>query len=294
MVWYPRKIGWETMSDSLLNLRPFGKYKLPEPMGIHPDSLSCLPPLPGNFSKDISEPEFIMDKRVKPNPYGDEVQLSSEFSEREWQAYLNSYYRLTELVDKEVGKIIEALKRNGMYENSLIIFTSDHGDGMAAHEWAAKLSFYEESVKVPLIMVLPEKWQCGAVNSQLVSLADLVPTFCDYAKVSTKTNFAGMSLRRAVYPAEERWRDFIVAELADHLGDRTRKGRMIRTGRYKYAVYSSGERNEQLFDLMADPGETKNLAYSKEYREVLEKHRGLLSKWMKERSDNFKVVLNEK
>ncbi|WP_254029592.1 sulfatase [Bacteroides ovatus] len=81
---YPRKIGWETMSDSLLNLRPFGKYKLPEPMGIHPDSLSCLPPLPGNFSKDISEPEFIMDKRVKPNPYGDEVQLSSEFSEREW------------------------------------------------------------------------------------------------------------------------------------------------------------------------------------------------------------------
>ncbi len=103
-----------------------------------------------------------------------------------------------------------------------------------------------------------------------------------------------MSLRRAVYPAEERWRDFIVAELADHLGDRTRKGRMIRTGRYKYAVYSSGERNEQLFDLMADPGETKNLAYSKEYREVLEKHRGLLSKWMKERSDNFKVVLNEK
>ena len=47
-----------------------------------------------------------------------------------------------------------------------------------------------------------------------------------------------MSLRRAVYPAEERWRDFIVAELADHLGDRTRKGRMIRTGRYKYAAVS--------------------------------------------------------
>ena len=151
---------------------------------------------------------------------------------------------MTELVDKEVGKVVEALKRNGMYENSLIIFTSDHGDGMAAHEWAAKLSFYEESVKVPLIMVLPEKLQRGAVNSNLVSLADLVPTFCDYAKVRAKTNFAGMSLRRAIFPTEERWRDFIVAELADHLKDRTRKGRMIRTGRYKYTIYSTGERNE--------------------------------------------------
>ena len=240
---YPRKVGWETMSDSLLNIRPFGKYKLPEPMGVHPDSLSYLPPLPGNFSKNVDEPEFIIDKRVKPNPYGDEVQLSSRFSGREWQAYLNSYYRLTELVDKEIGEVIEALKRNGMYENSLIIFTSDH---------------------------------------------------CDYAGVSPKTNFAGMSLRRAIFPTEERWRDFVVAELADHLKDRTRKGRMIRTGRYKYAIYSSGERNEQLFDLMTDPGETINLAYSKEYWEILKKHRSLLVKWMKERGDNFKVVTYEK
>ena len=128
---YPRKVGWETMSDSLLNLSPFGKYKLPEPMGIHPDSLSYLPPLPGNFTINVDEPEFVIDKRTKSNSYGDEVQLSSLFSKREWQAYLNSYYRLTELVDKEVGKVVEALKRNGMYENSLIIFTSDHGDGMA-------------------------------------------------------------------------------------------------------------------------------------------------------------------
>ena len=141
---------------------------------------------------------------------------------------------------------------------------------------------------------VPEKWQRGGVNSGLVSLVDLVPTFCDYAGVSPKTNFAGMSLRRAIFPTEERWRDFVVAELADHLKDRTRKGRMIRTGRYKYAIYSSGERNEQLFDLMTDPGETINLAYSKEYWEILKKHRSLLVKWMKERGDNFKVVTYEK
>lgn len=291
---YPRKIGWESASDSLLLLRPFGKYKLPEPMGIHPDLLSCLPPLPGNFCRNVDEPEFVIDKRFNPNPYGDEVQLSSRFSRKEWQAYLNSYYRLTELVDKEIGKVIEALKRNGMYENSLIIFTSDHGDGMAAHEWAAKLSFYEESVRVPLIMVLPEKSQMGAVNSNLVSLVDLVPTFCDYAEVGLERDFAGRSLRQAIFPSEERWRDFVVVELADHLKDRTRKGRMIRTVRYKYAIYSSGERNEQLFDLMADPGETINLAYMEDYQEILKVHRDLLSKWMEKRNDNFNVVPYEK
>lgn len=291
---YPRKVGWESSTDSLLNIRPFGKYKLPEPMGIHPDSLSCLPPLPLNFNKNENEPQFVLDKRTKPNPYGDEVQLATQFTHVEWQAYLNSYYRLTELVDKELGKVVEALKRNGMYENSLIIFTSDHGDGMAAHEWAAKLSFYDESMKVPLIMVLPEKWQQGFVNSSLVSLVDLVPTFCDYAQVHSGINFAGRSLRQAVLPVEEKWRDFVVAELADDLKDRTRKGRMIRTERYKYTVYSSGERNEQLFDLIKDPGETKNLAYSEYYKKIVEVHRDLLGKWMKERDDNFKIVCHEK
>ena len=263
-------------------------------MGIHPDSLTDLPPLPVNFLKMIDEPEFVMDKRTKPNPYGDEVQLAASFTRKEWQAYLNAYYRLIERVDIEVGKVVEALKRNGMYENSLILFTSDHGDGMTAHEWAAKLSFYEESVKVPFIMVLPERRYRGIVNSNLVSLADIVPTFCDYAGVESSIDFAGRSLRQDVCPTEECGRGFVVTELVDNQKDRTRKGRMIRTERYKYAIYSSGERNEQLFDLVEDSGETVNLAYSKEYRMVVEKHRRLLRKWMEARSDPFNMQENEK
>lgn len=290
---YPRKTGWENEKDSLLNIRPFGKYKLPFPMGIRPDLLNNLPPLPYNFTMNYNEPEFVLDKRTKPNSYGDEVQLASQFSDMEWQAYINSYYRLTELVDKEIGKIISALKRNGMYNNSLIIFTSDHGDGMAAHKWAAKLSFYEESVKVPFIMVLPDKSSKGTINTNLVSLADIMPTFCDYAKISPNINFAGKSLRKALTSHGNEFREYVVTELADNLKDRSRKGRMVRTERFKYTIYSSGKRNEQLFDLISDSGETRNLAYEEAYKEIVNKHRQLLKEWMKERNDNFKMFFYE-
>ena len=68
-----------------------------------------------------------------------------------WRQYLYQYYRMTERVDREIGKIINALESEGLDENTLIIFTSDHGDGGAAHHWAAKLSFYQESVMFRLL-----------------------------------------------------------------------------------------------------------------------------------------------
>lgn len=287
---FPRKVGWETTSEEKLLIRPFGKYKLPDPLGTHPCSLSNLPSMPDNYNKTGEEPEFVTDKRTKENPYGDEVQLAAGFSDLEWQAYLNSYYRLTELVDKEIGKIVEALKRNHLYDNTLIVFTSDHGDGMGAHKWAAKLSLYQESVQVPMIVVVPGKNKMAKVDAtHLVSLTDIVPTFYDYAGIKSEKKLAGRSLKRIIESSDTEWRTFVVTELADDLKDKTRKGRMVRTQCYKYNIYTSGKKNEQLFDLKSDPGETVNLAYRKEYSSVMEQHRLLLRQWIKERNDNFKA-----
>lgn len=120
-----------------------------------------------------------------------------------------------------------------------------------------------------------------------------MPTFCDYAGVSSSIDFAGKSLRGAITSCSDGFREFVVTELADNLKDRSRKGRMVRTERFKYTVYSSGKRNEQLFDLLLDPGETKNLAYDKSYALVVKRHRELLEQWFKERNDDFKIVVNE-
>lgn len=142
-------------------------------------------------------------------------------------------------------------------------------------------------------MVLPDKSSKGTINTNLVSLADIMPTFCDYAKISPNINFAGKSLRKALTSHGNEFREYVVTELADNLKDRSRKGRMVRTERFKYTIYSSGKRNEQLFDLISDPGETRNLAYEEAYKEIVNKHRQLLKEWMKERNDNFKMFFYE-
>ena len=278
----PRKDRYETAEDTVLTVRPFGRYRLPLNTGVHPDSIKAeLPPLPNNFERDFNEPEFVTDKRMKPNGYGDEMQYTTNYIEKEWRAYIYNYYRLTEAVDAEIAKVVEALKRKGMYHNSVIILTSDHGDGMAAHRWAAKLSFYDEPTKVPFVLITPNGKR--GVDEKLVSLCDIVPTCLHYAGVKSDIPFAGVSLKN------REKRKYIVTELSDNPQQKLRKGRMVRSARYKYCIYSTGERNEQLFDMHKDSGEQTNVAYDPKYSKIMEQHRKYLKEWQERIVDNFKV-----
>lgn len=86
---------------------------------------------------------------------------TSHYTADDWRRYRNAYFRLVEHVDMEIGKIVDAIDRNNLWENSVIIFTSDHGDGVGAHHWNQKSALYEEVVNVPLIIVLPDKSMQG-------------------------------------------------------------------------------------------------------------------------------------
>lgn len=254
---YARKDGWITTEDSLLNIRYYGfEYKLPDVVGIHPKKYTDLPDLPENHSVGQLEPEFIQDKRDHHKEYGLETHLANqEFGELEWSGYLNAYLRLTEMVDVEIGKVMSALASNGFHENTIVVFTSDHGDGATSHKWAAKLSLYEESAKIPFIVSWKEHIPIGRIDEKhLVSQIDIVPTLCDYADIKNIPPFTGRSIRPIIEDPLAEWRDFLVVELADYQPDRSRKGRMVRTNSYKYNVYSSGANNEQFFDLIEDPG----------------------------------------
>lgn len=292
---YPRKDGWVLENDSLLEIRHYGfKHKLPDVMGIQPNQFENLPPLPFNHGIQDDEPEFIQQKRKFHNEYGVETKMSNdEFSELEWQGYLNAYYRLTEMVDAEIGKVIAALKENGYWENSVIVFTSDHGDGAAAHKWAAKLSLYEESSKIPMIVAYPGKIPAGKVDDKhLVSQIDILPTMLNFANVQSELVFSGKSMKPIIEDQQAGWRDYLVTELADFKPDSTRKGRMLRTQDFKYNIYSS--REEQLFDLKNDPGEMKNLAGNDDFKTIREKCRKNLKQWAKKTKDHFTVQIIEK
>ncbi len=262
---------------------------MPDEIGTHPGNYAKLPALPDNFLASQDEPKFIKDKRQYHKEYGMETKLAyDEFGELEWRGSFHAYHRLTEMVDAEIGKILEALAVNKLDENTIIVFTSDHGDGATSHQWAAKNSLYEESSKVPLIISWKNNIPEGIKDHQhLVSQIDILPTLCDYAQIDEKPSFTGKSMKKIIEQPASTWRDYLIVELADYKPDSTRKGRMVRTADFKYNVYSKGEDNEQLFNLVNDPGETSNLARNPAYDNIINDHRKLLNEWMDKTGDTF-------
>lgn len=250
-----------------------------------------LPPLPANHQRDPDEPEFIRDCRLRDH-YGDEVRAASSWDEGMWRRYLHHYYRLTEQVDCQIGRLLDTLRKTGLDKETLILFTSDHGDGAAAHEWTAKLSLYEESVRIPMILSGAGIKSRGVRDdTHLVSGLDIVPTLCDYAGVAIPPGCRGRSLRQLAEGHAGPWRDQVVTELAVDPEHPSRQGRMVRTARFKYIRFSYGARPEQLFDLVDDPGETVNLAMQPTHQARLQEHRIRLMEWMRDTQDPFEGLI---
>ena len=248
-----------------------------------PDDDHAVPPLPDNFAIDPTEPEFISRQR-KRQRYGPENSETVGWTDAQWRYYLHRYYRYVEAVDEQIGRIMEVLRSQGLEDNTIIIFTSDHGEGTAAHKWVVKLMLYEEPAKVPMIVCWKGVTTQRVDGRHLVSGLDVVPTLCDYAGIKCPDTLRGMSLRPVIESPEKSSRDHLVCQL--YLNPEE-AGRMLRTERYKYILFSMGERPEMLFDLTADPGEMHNLAYDIRNRDILAEHRHLLRQWMADTNDDY-------
>jgi arylsulfatase A-like enzyme len=240
--------------------------------------LKELTPLPENYDLPKNEPSAIADrpigKAVTPS-----MLMRKTYDEKAWRIYRWLYHRLTENVDKNIGRILDGLKEAGVEDNTLIIFTSDHGNMDASHKLASKGIFYEESVGVPFIMKYKGNIAPGKIDkTHLVSSGlDLLPTICDFAGVKIPEHLLGKSLRPlAEGKPVEKWRSYVASE-----NDWTR---MIRTRNFKYCVFLK-TKEESLVDLKNDPGEMRNLAHDQQFKEVLAEHRRLLSEWAKISND---------
>jgi arylsulfatase A-like enzyme len=234
-----------------------------------------LPPLPANHAPAADEPAFIGMCRERAH-YGPENTHTVNWSAEDWQRYLSAYYRYTEEVDAHIGTVLDALRASGREDDTLVVYMSDHGEGMAAHQWVVKLMFWENVVGIPLIVRWPGRIPAGAVSNTLVSQLDLVPTLCDYAGAPLPDGCPGLSLRGALEGGKPAGREAVLVELQTDPEDLGVKGRMVVTERYKYGVFSLGERPELLFDLQSDPGETLNLAFDPAFAAVRDDHRRLL------------------
>ncbi len=241
-----------------------------------PARLDDCPVLPANHVPAPYEPRGAVSGR------------KGDYTPDDWRRYLWTYYRLVEKVDAEIGKILRGLDELGLWDDTLVIFSSDHGDMMGAHQMVQKLPLYDECMHIPLI-VRPPGGTSGRCDAEhlVCNGIDLYPTLCDYAGVTPPIALPGASLRPLVEPGTDApWRDEVVA-VTRIGGPRGPQGRMVRTARYKYMAYESGTYREQLFDMERDPGEMVNLAISSRYRTVLQDHRDRLRRWCEAMGDNF-------
>ena len=238
------------------------------------------PPLPPNHAVPKYEPECIKEKYANARSF--RAYVRENWTDEQWRLHRWAYCRLTEMVDKEIATVLDAVAEAAIEDNTLIVFTSDHGDMDSAHKMEHKSVLYEESVRVPLIMSYRGHIPQGVADERhLVSNGlDLLPTLCDYAGVETPGHLPGLSLRPLAAGREpQTWRDFVVSE--------SQNGRMLRTTRFKYCIYDSGQHREQLTDLENDPGEMKNLAELDTYKDVLQTHRRLLQEWVERTGDKI-------
>jgi len=191
-------------------------------------------------------------------------------SDHDKQRITAAYYAMIELIDDQVGRILAALDETGQRENTLVIFMSDHGEMLGDHGFYLKgPHFYEQAIRVPLIMSWPGRIGYGQQIDGLVELIDLAPTFLDAAKIEAPGD--RMRLQgRSVWPILTReadgthLRDHVFCEYYNawsHRGEAY--ATMLRTEDAKIAVYHGPDADKEvdgeLYDLRADPGEFNNL-----------------------------------
>lgn len=266
----------------------------PLPYGDIPGvALEDTPELPVNFKQSLTFPEALKIEQIANK----KVYPTANYTVEDWRQYRHTYYRLVEKVDAEIGKILDAVADLGMRKNTLIIFTSDHGDGNASHGWNQKTSLFQESTNVPFIVSFKGEIKKNKQNTSLISNGlDLYPTILDYAQIEIPTHLTGESLKPIFEGKQQKTnRDYVVVE-TKFAGNHAfgTMGRSVVGKRFKYNVYNWGKNREQLFDLKNDPFEMNNLATDKDYLKTLDIFRDRLYKWCMDTDDKQflrKIVL---
>ncbi len=237
------------------------------------------PNLPANYAVhpyDASVLQFEKSRNYALYP-------TSTYTPDDWRQYRYAYFRLVEAVDAEIGKIIDEIDRQNLWKNTVVIFTSDHGDGNGAHQWNQKTALYEEVNNVPFIVCAP-KVKAGVSEALVNSCTDLMPSICDWAGAEVPAGRNGLSFRDVV-EKKAKGPEYIVTE-TNFLQTSGTFGWMVRSGKYKYVLYDKGQHREMLYDMENDRGEMRNLAIESAYADIVAQHRAILEDWIKTHSRN--------
>ncbi len=199
--------------------------------------------LPDTSGTNLNLPRYLQERRIQEG--------FDQLSEQDILNATRAYYGCTEYMDDIVGLVLDLLEQHDLVENTIVVYTSDHGEMLGNHGLFFKMCFYDHSARVPFIIKYPGVIPAGQTVDKVTGLIDVLPTIYDYFNLAPAGNEEGQSMRALIdNPSQDSWKDEAIAQYID--------GRiMIRRGKWKYNHYPNDQ--DQLFNMELDPDENNNL-----------------------------------
>lgn len=227
--------------------RPHTPYVAPKSyFEKYPPEKINVPKVPDSYFESLPAPAAKSLTRKK-----DQLNLAEELAKQAIQAY----YASITFADAQVGRIVDAVDRLGLAENTVIVFTSDHGYHMGEHGHWQKTTLFENAARVPLIIAAPDSKAAGQSTECPAEMIDFYPTLAELCGLDAPTNLSGVSLKAALNDPSARPRTDALTQYD--------VGYSLRTERYRYTEWGeNGSLGAELYDHETDPEELDNLADS--------------------------------
>ncbi|MFC1635651.1 sulfatase-like hydrolase/transferase [Planctomycetota bacterium] len=257
--------------------------------------------LPANFNDPLEENEPLRYQLIR-----EYCQAKYGAGEDDIRGLIARYWGLVTQVDRSVGAILRTLEDLGLAENTIVVYTSDHGDMMGSHHMVEKSVMYEEAVRIPWLMRIPQLGGGGRTLTKPISQIDMVPTLLDLFGVDTGRSFPGQSLVPLIKGKSVAQEDVFIEWNPNSGALKIKKGGTKLASKtalknieneHSRAIISpdgwklclSDKDKSQLFNLREDPGETRNLFDSGLHHDVILKLTRKIHKWQDQVKDTVEV-----
>ncbi|MDF2378055.1 MAG: sulfatase [Verrucomicrobiales bacterium] len=241
--------------------RPHTPYVAPKKyFDLYPLEDIVVPSVPEGYEETLPAPALKSIRRKK-----DQIGLEDRLARQAIQ----SYYASITFADAQVGKVLDALEATGLNENTVVVFTSDHGYHMGEHGHWQKTTLFENATRVPLIIAAPETKAAGQISTSPTEMLDIYPTLAELCDLEAPAYLSGVSLAPVLEDASAAPRDSALSQYET--------GYSLRTDRYRYTEWGEkGVDGKELYDRQTDPEELINLARRKADENLIGKLAGQL------------------
>jgi uncharacterized sulfatase len=264
--------------------RPHTPYVAPKKyFDMFPPEMIELPKVPAGHRAGGPAPAFGSSKAEQDKMTDDQRRQA-----------IQAYYASTAFMDAQVGRVLEALDKFKISDKTIVVFISDHGYHLGEHGLWQKMSLFENSTRVPLLIYDPRSKGNGKVCNRTVELVDLHATIADLAFVAAPNGkdpeipkLDGITLKPLLEDPNAKWDRPAMTQVSRGTpiitGEPVGKnpwfmGYSVRTERYRYTEWDGGKKGQQLYDYETDPGELKNLAQDPAHVETVKKLKAYLEK----------------